>query len=153
MCTEDDPETAKASTRTIQRKRADAAGREAAQSEAEIKDLRRAGDTALTSDEAATTRARDAAAKAKGQQRVVISAGASDGPTQYAPGGLTGFGSQNFSEIDASGARRRFLEILAETVAKREEEYGFELDANDIKQIESVLRIKYCGKEGLIGPC
>ena len=34
-----------------------------------------------------------------------------------------------------------------------EAEYGFELDADDIKQIEGVLRNKYCGKEGLIGPC
>ena len=42
---------------------------------------------------------------------------------------------------------------LVDTVLKREAEYGFELDANDIKQIESVLRVKYCGKEGLIGPC
>jgi len=147
VCT-DDPPSSKASTTTIQRKRADAAGREAELNNAEIRAFRAGGD-ALTSDEAATTRAREKAAP----KRVEISAGASDGPTMLGRGSLTGFGTQNFNEIDASGARKRFLEILSDTVAKREAEYGFELDAGDIKQIESVLRLKYCGKEGLIGPC
>ena len=68
-------------------------------------------------------------------------------------GSLTGFGTQNYAEMDKDGAKKRFMEIVADTVAKREAEYGFELDADDIKQIEAVLRIKYCGKEGLIGPC
>ena len=57
------------------------------------------------------------------------------------------------SEKDVNAAKARFNEILAETVARREAEYGFELDANDIRNIADVLRVKYCGKEGLIGPC
>ena len=53
-----------------------------------------------------------------------------------------------YGEIDKTQARERFVKILAETVDKREKEYGFELDADDIKQIEGVLRIKYCGPQG-----
>ena len=68
-------------------------------------------------------------------------------------GGLTGYGSMEYGEINVAAAKKRFNDILAETVARREAEYGFELDADDIKQVESVLRIKYCGPQGLIGPC
>lgn len=55
--------------------------------------------------------------------------------------------------VDKNQARQRFLKIVADTVAKREAEFGFELDLDDIKQVESVLRNKYCGPQGLIGPC
>ena len=55
--------------------------------------------------------------------------------------------------VDPTDAKRRFRQILFETVVKREQEYGFELDADDIKQVETVLRVKYCGPQGLIGPC
>lgn len=68
-------------------------------------------------------------------------------------GSLSGFGTQNYQDMDVDGAKARFRDILLKTVKQREAEYGFELDANDIKQVEQVLRIKYCGKEGLIGPC
>ena len=30
---------------------------------------------------------------------------------------------------------------------------GFELDADDIKDIEKTLRVKYCGQSGLYGAC
>ena len=150
VCTDDPPDSA--SPVTIQKKRADAAGREAVQSRAEIEFYRR--EDALTYDEGATSQARQKkggkASKPEGPQ---ISAGASDGPTMVGRGSLTGFGTQNYNEMDKSAARKRFEEILFDTVAKREAEYGFELDAEDIKQIESVLRVKYCGKEGMIGPC
>ena len=83
-----------------------------------------------------------------------ISAGASDPRDLMVDrGSLTGFGTQNYADINVAQAKARFQEIVVETVMKREAEYGFELDANDVKQIESVLRVKYCGKEGLIGPC
>ena len=147
VCTD---EKSDASVVTIQKKRADAAGRDAAQSRREVLMLR--SEDQLTSDEQATTRARDQA-KAK-QQQLKVSAGASDPRDMIiARGGLTGGGSQNYGDINVMEAKRRFQDIVVDTVLKREAEYGFELDANDIKQIESVLRVKYCGKEGLIGPC
>ena len=151
VCTEDDGEK-QASTVTIQKKRADAAGREAVESRAEILYYR---EDALSSDEAATTKARNNA-KAKGgaPSGPTISAGASDPRSMRVEvGSLSGFGSQNFDDIDKDSAKARFREILLKTVKQREAEYGFELDADDIKQIEGVLRNKYCGKEGLIGPC
>lgn len=67
--------------------------------------------------------------------------------------GLTGGGSQDVDGSDTSGAKARFREVVMQTVRKREAEYGFELDAADIRQIEDALRPKYCGKEGLIGAC
>ena len=67
--------------------------------------------------------------------------------------GLSGGGTQNAGDIDKDGAKARFRAIVMETVKKREADFGFELDADDIKQVEAVLRPKYCGKEGLIGPC
>jgi hypothetical protein len=50
-------------------------------------------------------------------------------------------------------AKARFAAIVAQTVEKREAQFGFKLDADDIKEIEKVLRPKYCGPSGLIGPC
>ena len=152
VCTDDAPS---ASTTTIQKKRADAAGREAEMSRAVINSYR--DQEALTTDEKAVSQARDKAKGAKGAPdgggRPQISAGASDGPTRLERGSLTGFGTQTYSDVDVEQARRRFAEIVMDAVAKREADYGFKLDAEDIKQVESVLRIKYCGKEGMIGPC
>jgi len=74
-------------------------------------------------------------------------------PAQAQYLGLTGGGSQNAGEVDKAGAKERFAMIVRQTVEKREREFGFELDAADIKQIEDVLRPKYCGPAGLIGPC
>ena len=152
VCTDDDPSV---STTTIQKKRADAAGREAEYSRALINSYR--DQEALTSDERATTQARDRAKSSQGAKdgggRAQVSAGASDGPTRLERGSLTGFGTQTYSDVDVEAARRRFAEIVMDAVAKREADYGFKLDAEDIKQVESVLRIKYCGKEGMIGPC
>ena len=68
-------------------------------------------------------------------------------------GALTGYGSMEKGEISAQDAKARFAEIVLQTVEKREREFGFELDAADVKQIADVLRVKYCGPEGLIGPC
>ena len=59
----------------------------------------------------------------------------------------------NGGEVDVQGAKARFRAIVMQTVQKREAEFGFELDAADIKQIEDALRPKYCGTLGLIGPC
>ena len=148
-CTDDKEGDAAGS---IQRKRADAAGREAEMSRKEILFYR--DSDAMTSDEAAVTKARGKGAKPQPKEQAKVSAGASDPRDMMVDrGSLTGFGTQNYSDIDKDAARKRFLEILFDTVAKREAEYGFELDADDIKQIEGVLRNKYCGKEGLIGPC
>lgn len=68
-------------------------------------------------------------------------------------GGLTGGGTQTYVEVDPAKARARFAEIVAKTVEKREAAFGFELDERDIRSLEDVLRIKYCGPTGLIGPC
>ena len=74
-------------------------------------------------------------------------------PVRLQPGGLTGYGSMEKGDISKQDAQARFADIVAQTVAKREQEYGFELDANDVRQIADVLSVKYCGPEGLIGPC
>lgn len=53
----------------------------------------------------------------------------------------------------AEEARYRFADMLAQTVAKQEAQTGFTLDASDVRELEAILRVKYCGPEGLIGPC
>jgi len=75
------------------------------------------------------------------------------GPLQLQAGALTGYGSMEKGDITKEQAKARFAEIVMQTVAKREAEFGFELDASDVRQIADVLRVKYCGPEGLIGPC
>ena len=42
---------------------------------------------------------------------------------------------------------------MQEAIAKREEQLGFELDKEDIDSLVGILRIKYCGPQGQIGPC
>lgn len=56
-------------------------------------------------------------------------------------------------DVTREEARQRFADVLAQRVAKREKDLGFTLDADDIKELEGILRIKYCGPDGLIGPC
>ena len=40
-------------------------------------------------------------------------------------------------------------DLLAEKVAAQEKSLGFKFEPDDIKEIETVLRNKYCGKGGL----
>lgn len=47
----------------------------------------------------------------------------------------------------------RFDLIVQENIKKREAKLGFELDKDDIESLVSVLRLKYCGPQGMIGPC
>tara|TARA_B110001452_G_scaffold236640_1_gene216043 strand:+ start:677 stop:1339 length:663 start_codon:yes stop_codon:yes gene_type:complete len=65
---------------------------------------------------------------------------------------VKGLASQDF-DTDKSEAKRKFAAIVQQKVAEREAKLGFELDADDIKDLEKPLRIKYCGPSGLIGPC
>ena len=46
---------------------------------------------------------------------------------------------------DLNLAEEKLAEILAANVAKKEKEYGFKLDAEDVKDVEDILRNKYCG--------
>ena len=66
---------------------------------------------------------------------------------------VRGLSSQNFDESDKGEAKRKFADIVKQKVAEREAKLGFELDDDDIKDLEKPLRIKYCGPSGLIGPC
>jgi len=140
------------------KRRADAAGRDAIQSKAEIQALR----AELAAEEEAAGRKpgpdtrdvgrekqRRAAAVPKREQQPMQA----DTPVEPGFLGLTGGSSQNYGDIDKDGAEARFQAIVAETARKREADFGFELDADDIRQIEEVLRPKYCGPSGLIGPC
>lgn len=133
VCT-DQPAAAPSARATV--KRLDAAGRDAAESKADIAEMRG-----------------QARGKGGGVELSKPIATQTQTPVMAERGGLSGGGSLNYNEIDAKEAKRRFLSIVAETVAKREADYGFELDLDDIKQVESVLRVKYCGPQGLIGPC
>ena len=145
VCTDDDDTVGKRSS--INQKRADAAGRDAIQSKKEISEMRQAYDEApiiVRTKEPTLGRSKTSASA----RAVVNGERPKTESVQADFVGLSGGGSLNYGEIDKNQARERFLKILAETVDKREREYGFELDANDIKQIESVLRIKYCGPQG-----
>lgn len=66
---------------------------------------------------------------------------------------VKGLSSQGFAEASQSEAKAKFEDVVAKAVAKREATLGFELDEADIKELRGILRIKYCGPEGLIGPC
>ena len=45
-------------------------------------------------------------------------------------------------------AEEKLAAILAEKVKEREAALGFVLDADDIREIENILRNKYCGPQG-----
>lgn len=47
----------------------------------------------------------------------------------------------------------RFALVVEEAIRKRESQLGFELDEDDVKSLVGILRIKYCGPQGMIGPC
>ena len=148
VCTDDDT-AVKGVTRL------DAAGRDAKESAAEIAGIRAMAEP----EQKAPSRRADSSPALKGRRapprEQQAAATLDSGPTYVMPdrNGLTGGGTQEYGDMDKTDARRRYLSILFETVAKREAEYGFELDAKDIQQVDSVLRIKYCGPQGLIGPC
>ena len=145
------------------KKRADAAGRDQLQSKAERDYWNQIAADAEARERGETPRAkpgedrRDVLAEKRKRAQSVPARELSESPAQVPtdPGflGLTGGSSQNMNEVDKDSAKSRFRAIVMETARKREAEYGFELDASDIKQIESVLRPKYCGPQGLIGPC
>lgn len=139
------------------KRRADAAGRDLQDTLRESRELQEY--IKLTEDPKALAAA-EKKAKAEYDKRAKQAKAAVDAPPP--PGsdiqvvgtlGLSGGGGQGYGDVDVAGAKQRFREIVMQTARKREAEYGFELDAADIKQIEDVLRPKYCGKEGLIGPC
>ena len=46
-------------------------------------------------------------------------------------------------------AEEKLAAILAKKVKEREESLGFTLDADDIRELENVLRNKYCGSAGM----
>ena len=46
-------------------------------------------------------------------------------------------------------AELRLQELLKKTVAEKEAALGFKFDASDTKDLETILRNKYCGKSGL----
>ena len=52
-----------------------------------------------------------------------------------------------------SDAKARFADVLAQTVEKKEAQLGFELEPDMVKDLEKILRVRYCGPDGLIGPC
>jgi hypothetical protein len=148
VCTEDDDaaQRAKATQGLSGKKRADAAGRDTAtsrQQTAEYRAMYDAPQQQLPKKQPEARPPPPARAPPSGAPP----------PPVVQRGGLTGGGSMEYGEMDVAAAKARFNEILYETVARREADYGFELDAADIKNLEGVLRIKYCGREGLIGPC
>ena len=61
--------------------------------------------------------------------------------------------TQNFNERSVSDAKARFADVLAQTVEKKEAQLGFELEPDMVKDLEKILRVRYCGPDGLIGPC
>ena len=51
--------------------------------------------------------------------------------------------------VEKNLAEQKLAEVLKQKVAEREKKLGFSLDADDILDMEKVLRNKYCGKGGL----
>ncbi len=142
------------------KKRADAAGRDAAQSKLEVAQLRKELEDMENGPKSGKGREDTRNVLAEKQRRAsgIKSRQDDEPPVTSAPTdpgflGLTGGSSQNYGEVDKNDAELRFQAIVAETAKKREADFGFELDDDDIRQIEAVLRPKYCGPQGLIGPC
>ena len=50
-------------------------------------------------------------------------------------------------------AKEKFARIALEEIADKEAKLGFELDNEAKSAIVQLLRSRYCGKDGLIGPC
>jgi hypothetical protein len=89
---------------------------------------------------------RTASAAAKPKQK----AEAAD-PRDLVP--VRGLRSQNFQEIDTVEAEARFRRVVLERIAEREAKLGFRLEEDDIYDLVRVLRDRYCGPQGVIGPC
>lgn len=149
VCTEDDPATKKKEVR-----RADAAGRDRVdekQFREEFLGQTAGGAPVQPKQQPKGKQSKEAAAPSgpPAEQLQIRDTG----PLRLERGALTGGGSQEKGDMTKADARARFADIVMQTVAKREAEYGFQLDSDDVRQIADVLRVKYCGPEGLIGPC
>ena len=53
--------------------------------------------------------------------------------------------------VEPNDAELKLQERLIESVIKQEKMLGFKLEAEDMIELEKVLRNKYCGKSGLYG--
>lgn len=62
-------------------------------------------------------------------------------------------GSQSYNEVNVNEAKEKFARIALEEIARKEAKLGFELDNEAKSAIVQLLRSRYCGKDGLIGPC
>merc|ERR1719487_149958 len=148
VCTADDP--AKVAERLARdpsgKKRADAAGREMIAGQQERVEL------GLGSQVAAPAKVQ---AKAPKAAPGVAPAVASPVPESYGvqPGYLGLSGGGDLGDVSVQEAKARFAKIVLETKLKREAQFGFELEPEDVRQIADSLRPKYCGQFGLIGPC
>lgn len=149
VCTDDGENRKDGSASAIGLKRIDAAGRDAADSKME----REMWQAIAEESERPSRRKSEVRPSLNAQRREVASSTFVQEPVMPTQLGLSGGGSQNYGENDPVAAKQRFAAIVQQTVAKREAEYGFKLDADDIKELSGVLRIKYCGPTGLIGPC
>jgi len=153
------------------KKRADAAGRDAADSKRDVAQMRQ---EIAAFEEAEARKAKGLGAPKAGaikqdnrnvmdikqERAAAVKKRSADEPasTQDMPVspeflGLSGGSSQNYGDVNKNDAEARFMKIVFDTAKKREYDYGFEIDDEDIQQIEEVLRPKYCGPQGLIGPC
>ena len=61
---------------------------------------------------------------------------------------LGGLSCSPASAVAENLAEEKLAEILAKKVKEREAALGFALDADDIREIESILRNKFCGPQG-----
>ena len=143
-CVCSDAVTATGESTKNMNKRADAAGRDANQSRREVEQMRAAEEGA-------------AVGRPKGGGKQKGGAGGGPGsldvnalPAQLAS---TSEATQNFNERSVSDAKARFADVLAQTVEKKEAQLGFELEPDMVKDLEKILRVRYCGPDGLIGPC
>lgn len=53
------------------------------------------------------------------------------------------------AETPLNAAEKKLQEILARTIAEKEKSLGFKFEPDDIAEVETILRNKYCGKAGL----
>ena len=52
-------------------------------------------------------------------------------------------------EVSLNKAELKLRDLVAKSVAEKEKSLGFKFEAEDISEIENILRNKYCGKSGL----
>jgi len=133
------------------KRRADAAGRDAIDSRRDVVQMRREMDQEQANPkEGNRNMSREKQTRAAETTRSEMPPVTAAAPRYL---GLSGGGSLEGNEVDASGAKARFRQIVQDTARKREAELGFKLDEEDVAQIADSLRAKYCGPAGLIGPC